>query len=393
MEIYDYLKWRGDVPFEISSFNEVDSLVICMMSYTWFEKYIDFSKGYTIEELADIFFKNVSEKEMDENKSFTANTPNLLKGMASIERYKGSYAHDFVSIFDEKTTEQFFAFSLDLPDKTTFIVFRGTDDTLLGWKEDFCMSYTTTMAQREALKYLKNNIKGAKKYRVGGHSKGGNLAEYACVWLKEKQQSKIISIYSHDGPGNKSDFLPENYIEIYKRLENKILKFVPEFDIFGAIYNNKYEPIIIKSDGFAFFQHNGEKWLVDVDKFVRGEQSNDSIAIEKAFKEFLNSVSANDKRKFVDDLFDALDDAGLKNISDFTKGGLPVFFKTIKVFGDMNKESKEVGAKLIKVFAKHYKGMIANEAGELKDSLIKTVKAAEGSVAGRLSEINLLGRK
>lgn len=286
MNIFDYLDWRGDLSFKQSAFNEVDNLIISEMAYTTFDRFIDPNSKYTVKELSDLFFKKVSKKEIDSNKSFVKEAPYVLKAMAESIRFKDAIMHDFVSKTDSESTEQFCAFCLDLDDDTTFVVFRGTDDSLIGWREDFLLSYTTINAQKEALNYLKENIKPNRKYRVGGHSKGGNLAEYACVWLSQNKQKQILNIYSNDGPGNKSTFLPENYKEIYERLSDKLIKFVPEIDIFGAIYSNKVEPIVIKSDGNMFLKHNAPNWNVIGTSFVRSEESVESEISKKHLKSF-----------------------------------------------------------------------------------------------------------
>lgn len=387
MNIFDYLTWRGDLSLEASAFNEVDNLLICEMSYTTFDKFIDYNSQYTIKEISDIFFSNVSKKEIDSNKSFVAQAPYVLKAMAESNRFKDALIHDFVSKIDQESTEQFCAFCLDLSDDTTFIVFRGTDDTLLGWREDFLLSYTTIKAQEEALNYLKENIKPNRKYRVGGHSKGGNLAEYASVWVNKEKQNQIINIYSNDGPGNKSTFLPANYEQIYKDLEEKLIKFVPEMDIFGSIYSNKVDSIVIRSDGNIFMKHDAPNWNVLGTSFVRGEKSIETEILTNSFKEFLNSVSEDDKKAFVDEVFDGLAEAGLTNISEIASGGLPVIVKVVMKFATLNEDSKNTAAKLLEIILKQSKSSIVNEAGIIKENVLEKLQSTKSSVKHKLKKI------
>ena len=42
----------------------------------------------------------------------------------------------------------FSAIKISLDNDTNFISFRGTDDSLVGWKEDFEISFRTTGAQK-----------------------------------------------------------------------------------------------------------------------------------------------------------------------------------------------------------------------------------------------------
>ena len=37
MNLFDYLDWRGDVPFSVDPFNEVDNLLLSQLVYTEFE--------------------------------------------------------------------------------------------------------------------------------------------------------------------------------------------------------------------------------------------------------------------------------------------------------------------------------------------------------------------
>lgn len=388
MNMFDYLNWRGDLTFEQSAFNEVDNLIISEMSYTTFDKFIDSTSKYTVKQLSDIFFSNVSKEEIDANKSFVKEAPYVLKAMAESNRFKDAVMHNFISKIDKESTEQFCAFCLDLSDGTTFIVFRGTDDTLIGWREDFLLSYTTIKAQKEALQYLKENIKPNKKYRVGGHSKGGNLAEYACIWLEEEKQNQILNIYSNDGPGNKSTFLPENYIEIYARLKDKLIKFVPEIDIFGAIYSNKVDSIVIKSDGNLLIKHNAPNWNVLGTSFVRSEESIETQISTKTFKEFLNSVNEQDKKEFVDELFNSLADAGFTNISEISSGGLPVFIDVIRKFSNLNEDTKETAKLLLDIILKNSKTTIINEANVIKDNVADKLVSAKNTVIDKLKNIN-----
>ena len=39
-DLFDYLKWRGDLSFSVSTFNTIDALILCQLSYINFDDII-----------------------------------------------------------------------------------------------------------------------------------------------------------------------------------------------------------------------------------------------------------------------------------------------------------------------------------------------------------------
>lgn len=372
MNIIDYLSWRGDLSFSASPFNEIDNLIICQMAYSEIDPYFKDKDVYAIKELADLFFKDHTYEEIKKSKSFVGQAPFVLEAMGKSVRFKDAKVHDFVSLIDDKTTEQFCCFMVDLGDKTTYVAFRGTDDTLVGWHEDFCLSYKIIPAQKAAKKYLLEHLKNKRKYRIGGHSKGGSLAVYGALSVFKKYKN-ILKIYSNDGPGLNKKVLSQEEINAYEILKNKILKIVPEFDIFGVLFSSNKNTIVIKSDAFTIMQHDALSWQVEGINFVKGELSEESKMIKKAFKDFLASVGEKECEEFCDELFLALDKADIKNMSDFATGGIPVLVKTISRLNDMNKADKKFGTKLIASLMKGYSLGVGQKTKNVKDNIVNTV--------------------
>ena len=376
MNIIDYLSWRGDLSFKASPFNEIDNLVICHMAYSDIDKYFKDKDSYTIKELSDLFFKDHTYEDIKKSKSFVARAPYVLEAMANSIRFKDAKIHDFVSLIDEDSAEQFCCFTLDLSDKTSFIAFRGTDDTLIGWHEDFCLSYKIIPAQIAAKRYLIKHLKGNKKYRIGGHSKGGNLAVYGSLGVY-KRNKNIIKIYSNDGPGLNLKLLNEEENKAYEILKDKIIKIIPEFDFFGALFSGDKNTLVIKSNAFALMQHDALTWQVEGIKFINGELSEESKMIKKAFNDFLNGVSNKECKEFCDELFLALDKADIKNMSDFISGGIPVLIKTISKLNDMNEDDKKFGAKLITSLMKGFGMGVGQKTKNAKDNLANVMSNKE----------------
>ena len=202
--ILDYLDWRGDLTFEQTPFNQVDNLILACFSYLDLDEIADVKNGNTlsVEELFEIFSGKEKDGEVKAESAFLQNTPILLEKMASSERFRKCRAGGYVNEILFRKAQQFSAVTVELPDGTAYISFRGTDDTIVGWKEDFNLSNGIVPSHRKALEYLEfNGTYMQSMIRLGGHSKGGNLAMYTAMQCDDALQEKILSVYDNDGPG------------------------------------------------------------------------------------------------------------------------------------------------------------------------------------------------
>ena len=204
--IIDYVKWRGDLNLKVSEFNEIDSLILNRFSYFPLDSIMQEKEEVSIEELSKRFEKANKEKL----KILWKDDADLFPVMGKSKRFGEMVALEYINKIETKTEKQFSAVTIILPDNTIYISFRGTDNTLIGWKEDFNMSFRGHLpSQIEAKEYLENIAKKYpyKKIRLGGHSKGGNLAVYASIFASPKVKKRIISVYNNDGPGFNDDII------------------------------------------------------------------------------------------------------------------------------------------------------------------------------------------
>ena len=142
--VMDYLEWRGDLTFEQSPFNDVDNVILAQLAYVDFRDVIpslQMNRGITLKKASEIFFDLHTEEELSRDKSFIKDAPYLMKKAASTKRFKDVILSDYVDTIDEILEKQFGAFHIKLTPQLTYVAFRGTDDTLVGWKEDFNMSF------------------------------------------------------------------------------------------------------------------------------------------------------------------------------------------------------------------------------------------------------------
>ena len=188
----------------------------------------------------------------------------LYPVLANSVRFGNLYISDFINKKDVEQEKQFSAITVHLPNDYIYVAFRGTDNTIVGWREDLNMCFSDTVpSQIDAVNYL-NSI--AKKYDnenlkifVGGHSKGGNLAIYAAAFCDLKFQEKIVTVYNNDGPG-----FSENIVdtEEYRRILPKIQTFMPQTSIIGRLLNHKEKIIILESTQTGIMQHDLYSWQV-----------------------------------------------------------------------------------------------------------------------------------
>ncbi len=308
--IMDYLDWRGDIPFSVSPFNEVDNLILAEISYTQFEGIvpgIGKRTSISIEEAAEKFFELHSEEEFETDEhSSVMKAPLMLKKAAESVRFHKTKLSCYVNEIDIETQVQFSAVLFSLPDHTHYAAFRGTDHTIVGWKEDFNMSFLSrTPGQDRARRYL-NDIGGwpFRRLRVGGHSKGGNFAVYGSTFADDAVKRRIIEVYSNDGPG----FRPEvTESPEYQELLPKIHSIVPEHSIVGMILENAYEHKIVDSDASGLMQHDAMSWQVKGNSFVEVDSlGEDSKIFDETLRNWLEGIEDDKRSEFVDIVFDAL---------------------------------------------------------------------------------------
>ncbi|NLY82422.1 MAG: DUF2974 domain-containing protein, partial [Clostridiales bacterium] len=257
--ILDYAK-DNFKRFEESPFNSVDSLILCQLFYSRIETQVKKNnvKVWTVKDLykAEYFDKMFSDGISDEENR------KLLTILASSPRFRDIRIKNIISETSKKRVMQFAAVTYELSDEIDYVCFRGTDGTMIGWKEDFNMVFMEeTPSQANAARYLKVFYEEnySKKIYIGGHSKGGNLAVYSACLVGEEIQSKIIQIFSHDGPG----FRDEMYDSYgYLSIADKINKTIPQTSVVGMLLAPQEDFKVIRSDARGFAQHSAFTWLV-----------------------------------------------------------------------------------------------------------------------------------
>lgn len=340
--IIDYLNWRGDLSFKQDKINEVDAIILSRFSYLPF-KDVDMEKTDNIANIAD------KMKDLSLDKFIWKDDKEFVIKLGKTNRYKDLVITDYQEILDIQAEKQFAAVTIWLPKGYKYISFRGTDMSLVGWKEDFNMSFMQNIpSQLEAVKYL-NEI-GSRyigKLIVGGHSKGGNLAVYASMFCKNRIQKKIVEIINADGPGfDESVFNTENYIKILE----KVNTYIPQSSIIGRLLEHDADYEIIHSTQKGIMQHDIYSWQVNATNLVRiPNLTNDSQFVNKVVRDWLKNTTPEQRKNFVNVIYDVLVATEAKSISDFGVGTLKKVATVIKSYKNIDKEERKEIESMIKL--------------------------------------------
>ena len=345
--IMDYISWRGDLSFEQSQFNEVDNLILACFSYVNLDgiSAVTKQKGIGLKKLTKEFMKLHTMKELEADKSFIRLAPFMMMEMAKSVRFGKCVVRNYVNDIVTEAEQQFAAMEIVLEDGTSYVSFRGTDDTIIGWKEDFNLSTGVVPAQKRAIEYLQKISEHTDgMLRVGGHSKGGNLAIYGSVMCKSAHE-KILEIYSNDGPGFSREFqeLPE-----MKEMMPKVIRIIPEYSIIGTLLEHEKEPVIVASSSKGLLQHDGFSWEVQGPALVRRDSLNKTaLRFIEILHKWIDGMDMEQKRLLIEDLFATLQASGYENLSEVQSGGLKSLAAMVKRVEKFAPESRGMMQELL----------------------------------------------
>ena len=299
--LYDYLEWRGDLTFGNATLCPADALLLSAISYAPFEQVLSPDPKAEPVRLAEL--AEALEATGEEIKNGT-----LLQAAARSARYASLRVFAAQGELDAERGVQFSAFSVLLPGQALFVCFRGTDNTLVGWREDLRMSYECPVpAQLCAVEYLRA-VAAAYPLRrifIGGHSKGGNLAMYAAVHAEPQVRERIRRVYNLDGPGFCDDTLAT---PTYREMRDRIDTYVPESSIVGVLLEHDTNYRVVKSEVKGLAQHDPLYWQVKGADFEYATaRTAFGVRTEAIADRFINTFSPDRRRVFTEALFTVLE--------------------------------------------------------------------------------------
>lgn len=312
--MFEYLKWRGDLAFTQDPVNSVDALIFSTLAYV---SYFDTNREETwkavkLRDAAQSFF----QQESLEEKYRVKNDLELLRKAAETERFGNTELTMYRDELIPEQETQFAAMTFLLDDGSMFLAFRGTDNTLVGWKEDFNMSFQQTVpAQRLAVQYVRE---AAAEYEnpiyLGGHSKGGNLAVFAAARSSPMVQRRIREVYNHDGPGFTSYLMGDPG---YLAMIPQIRTFIPQSSVIGMLLEHEEPYTVIESKTVGLLQHDPYSWEILGKSFISvNEVAQSSQFLDATIKDWFSNMSNGERNQLVDVMFGILGTGGVDKALD-----------------------------------------------------------------------------
>lgn len=318
-DIFEYLDWRGDVPFSVAPFNEVDNLILSELAYTDFSGIVpeNFRK-VPLSSVCERFFNSHSKEDLLNSTSFTAKAPLLMEHMLTGNRFGSMFLSHYINHLDVVKTAQLSATTFLLDDGTAYVAFRGTDSTLIGWKEDFDIGWLSeTTGQQLAVAYLEKIASRIKRpLRVGGHSKGGNFAIFASAFCSSQTQDRIISVYCNDGPGFRDEIVKQPG---YQRVLPRIIRVVPDTSMIGMLLSTRAACHVVKSSASGILQHDGFSWQVRRDQFERAELSDTGRILDHVLDSWIDGMDDATRRSVTDTIFSAFEATGADTFHEMSQ--------------------------------------------------------------------------
>lgn len=315
--IIDYVREWGIYSFMEKPLNEVDSLVLCQLSYLNYQKFVPgLDKRNAPVSIQSIYEEPERDCILDDY-WYKDENKELFEEAANSVRFGSLKMNYYVNVVNEEEETQFSAITFIMEDKSVYIAYRGTDATIVGWKEDLNLAFSKPLhSQYLATEYMDrvaSYIAGC--FYAGGHSKGGNLAVYAAMNCGERTRDKIIRIYNNDGPGFRPEIRKQGNFEA---IADRLVKFIPRSSLVGMILEDYCDYEIVESKSVGLLQHNSYSWKVEVGKFLRAQNMTDSKLIRDAsLNEWILSLSEEEIHTFVDTLYEVVSASEASNVFEF----------------------------------------------------------------------------
>ena len=343
--VFDYIEQYGNVRFEDKEFNEVDNLIFSVLAYLDFTHTRINDNCYSLEEIGREYLRKHTLKEARRLGIAIGTAYEILNIIVEKERYRHLCVSNYV--YDTKRDMQFSAMTFRVTRGLEYIAFEGTDQLISGWREDFEMACSFPVPSHiEATKYLNEHVRlFGPKVIVGGHSKGGNLALVAPMFMSRLKRRRVKKIYNNDGPGlRRKEFESQAYANIL----NRYVHIVPHCTIVGAMMRNS-NYVVIKSDKENILGHSAATWQVTDDHFTRAKRSEHSLEMERRLWSWLDKHDDADRKKVLEAVFGTIEGCDILDTMSLLK--FRTIVKVIRQAKDLDKESKDLVIGLFKEIA------------------------------------------
>ena len=379
-DVRDYLELRGDILLSERGFNDVDNVVLSSLAYldlAGIAPSREEGGSVSVAEACEAFLARAGVDVSAWVRSLATIDERFVRALGASERFGAARLRAYVDLMDDGRTLQFSALCCDVGGGETYVAYRGTDNSLVGWKEDFMLSFRVTEAQEQAARYLAAEARRAcaegRRLYVGGHSKGGVLAAYAAAALPEELRGCVARVWSNDGPGMAAEAVPAHASEVYGE---RFTHVVPAYDIVGLLFDDGSPKLVVRSSAEGAVQHDPMTWQVRARGLCEAPGLEpDSVRMSRALAGWLGNIAPGERERFTDELFDVLQAGGATRL-DEVLGSAQSIQKVLAALGAADQRTKDLVWELLGAAI----GANVESARDAARSAAKN--AAEHAVAG-----------
>ena len=381
-DIRDYLELRGDVTLDERPFNDVDNLVLSTLAYLDLTGIVGGpgEPGVRVTDACGELLALAGGDLASRTRSLATIDERFVVALGGSARLGDAILRDYVDVRDEGRVMQFSAVTADLPDGGSYVAFRGTDTTLVGWRENFILSFAVTQAQRASAEYLARELElaaaGGRRVRVGGHSKGGNLAAYAAACCPVALSGAVERVYSNDGPGMDRTVLP---VSCHDVMGERYVRIVPAYSVVGRLFSDDAPCQVVRSSAARSLQHDPLTWQVGPAGFLEAEGPDpECLVVGRAFATWLGRLAPDDRRKLTEELFDALAAGGAETFEDLFSSASAAQ-KVLAALRDVDSRTYDMMWGLVGE-------LLGAGAAATREAVVRGASAAAADVARRVTE-------
>ena len=384
----DYLSWRGDLTLDERPFNDADALVLSSLSYLDLGGVVPSAdaeaprRAVPLSEALDGLLERAGGDLRPYVRSMASIDATLARAAAASRRLGQALVSGYVDVTDEAASLQFAAMRFDLVPGLSFVALRGTDSSLVGWRENFLLGSRVTVAQRMAASYVRDAAREAARsgtrLLVGGHSKGGNLAEYACVSCPGELRAAIGRCWSFDGPGFDRAIVPADGHDV---LGERFRRLQPAYSIVGQLFDRPGEPrAYVASSARGSAQHDPMTWQVACDGSLVAAPGLDPSAalLDEALAGWIASIPLGERERFTNELFDVLGAGGAKTFEEFFAA--PLSPQVASAVARSSRQTKEIALRFVQIAAGKGADAVARAVGEGAAEAARRLSGAVGRV-------------
>ena len=371
--ILDYVRWTSSLPFGVKPPDAVDSLVFCYLSYLNLNRILKDGQQLSVASCCLAALESGSLfRSVDGGPGHQA----MLKALIESKRFGPVQVADYEDVLNESV--QFSAMTFLIPDCAPVLAFRGTDDSLSGWKEDFMLSFTQPPSQAMALAYLRRAIGRYGDLCVTGHSKGGNQAWYAATRLPEAERPRLRHIWLNDSPGLSPEVQDTSGVAAVRERAELTL---PVSSVIGRIFQADAAAVhIVQSDAIGLLQHDLSHWGIDHGRLLEAEVF-DSFSewVDAVLNRWLEGITLEQREELVNELFDSLAATGASGLQELAAQGPAAFMNVLARLAGMKAGSKRTVAQLLPAALTPDLDLVTDKTPMLQK--LQHLKSADGSQA------------